>query len=531
MRLQTKELTVIHSIIILIIIFLTILFHTTKVTAETTFRATVSVSQGQISSCGIIGSDSDLTQQLNAAGDCININNNNIYLNCSSFMLVGNGSRTAINISNQNNITIHDCVIENFTNGFAITNTTNIVIQNITTVNITNLVTGGGIITLRNVSLINNSQLIVSEMKLNIIDSFIGATTFTNSNLSLIRQNSGELNFSTQLNGGSTLNLTDLIVIKNESIKIKSTFATFLNLPARLTFFPQNFTNIEAKNDPEDDETYVTCTSNICQNITINPDTFIYDVSHFTTYYYGASEPTVNPAHGGTSVGGGSAAKVIDLEISPEIIDTKITEGEKRQFIIEVKTNSMKRDLDIFLNGPDFMSLNDHKRQYSLSLPQGEVWYVMLIVEMPKDAQGVYNGEIVIKGVNVEKTVPISITAIVPIKETPASIEKPTIEVQTEKQEQTKKHSRMKKAISYLPFMKYELLEEYSNTLRIWIILFGIIMIISIIIIVLLSYPLVIHKIKTTVIDSIKYLKSLTHKRTQHNTTHHPHHTHHTHKK
>ncbi len=56
----------------------------------------------------------NITATINAAQSCITFGNSNIILDCLSFNITSNGTGTGINATNRNNITIRNCVVQNF---------------------------------------------------------------------------------------------------------------------------------------------------------------------------------------------------------------------------------------------------------------------------------------------------------------------------------------------------------------------------------------------------------------------------------
>lgn len=141
----------------------------------------------------------------------------------------------------------------------------------------------------RNASFENNSRIIVSNTTISVVDSFVGVYNFTNTTLSISRTNAGVLNFSVPITG-STGVLDSLITIKNDSIKVDSASASHFNNSAKLTFFPQNLTSLEARVDLEDDGTFVSCPASLCENSSTSGSEFIFDVVHFSSFGFGNQE-------------------------------------------------------------------------------------------------------------------------------------------------------------------------------------------------------------------------------------------------
>lgn len=398
-----------------VLMILFILFLSTFVFGQF-FQASVLLNQvGR--ACDVIASDTVLLRQINATGNCFSFSANNIFLDCANFEIVGNGSGIAINITNKENIVIKNCIISNFTIGLDRDNASNNLIINVTTINVTDIIKGGKN-TIQNSSAQNNTNLLVADAIVDVLDSRVENFNFTNISLRIVRNNSAELNFTTPITGLSTATLDSLIVLKNDSIKANTITAAYFNTTAHLTFFPQNFTNIEAKVDFNDAANFVSCPANVCFNQAIVGSKFEFDVAHFTTFSFGPTVqpgPSPAPSPGGGSGGGGGAQikpKVpVDLEVSPELIESFMKAGEKKEIVLEIKNGLKARDVDISLDGPNFMFLNDHLRSLSLSLPAGETWKILLTVQLPKNALGINLGSIKIKGQNLEKSVSIRIVS------------------------------------------------------------------------------------------------------------------------
>jgi len=66
-------------------------------------------------SCGFINNDTTMIQDLNVTGDCFIINASNITFDCADYILRGDGSGIAINVTGQENVSIFNCTILNFT--------------------------------------------------------------------------------------------------------------------------------------------------------------------------------------------------------------------------------------------------------------------------------------------------------------------------------------------------------------------------------------------------------------------------------
>jgi parallel beta-helix repeat protein len=87
-----------------------------------------------LTGCATINASTTLGQNIQApgSGSCIIVNADNITLSCAGFSIGGNAAGTGINVTNRANVTIKDCVLENFTNNIVLNSTNASVIVNTT---------------------------------------------------------------------------------------------------------------------------------------------------------------------------------------------------------------------------------------------------------------------------------------------------------------------------------------------------------------------------------------------------------------
>jgi len=64
-----------------------------------------------------------VTQNLASNGTCLNILSNDIVLDCNGFYLTGNSTKTGINATGRNNVTIKNCIVQNFSSGILLSGT------------------------------------------------------------------------------------------------------------------------------------------------------------------------------------------------------------------------------------------------------------------------------------------------------------------------------------------------------------------------------------------------------------------------
>ncbi len=376
----------------------------------------------------------------------------------------------------------------------------NIIIHTETSLNMSNITMSNTTLTtntttLINVSFENNTNLISSHGIVRIVDSTIGLIDFTNTNFSITRENTSELNFITPLTGTTTNNLASLIIIKNNSIQVNSSAASFLNASARLLFYPQNFTDIEPKIDYGDNGTFVQCPASICENGTTTQTTFVFDVAHFTSFSFGGTQAAASTGAGKASTGEksrGAAAPIIRApEISPASIDAVMKPGDIQEFVVTINAGSKPLDLDVILHAPSFITLNDETQRYSISLPKDGTWRAVITITLPDDAQGKHEATLILKNKDLEHTIPITITVpafftVQPTQEEPAPViaEKKTPSLLA-------RQPRLRKLLSYVPLATIDTatLQHYSTALRTWTILLGIIMVVFIVTLIAITEP------------------------------------------
>ncbi|MBI4142067.1 hypothetical protein HY484_04030 [Candidatus Woesearchaeota archaeon] len=371
----------------------------------------MSVSLG----CGELSVSKTLNANISISGDCFRIVANHVLLDCGDFTISGNGSGIAVNVTGFNNFSMRNCVVSNFSTGFF---------------------DSSGNLTLHNLSFDSNSRVIKDNGILRISDSVVGGFNFSNITLSVAKTNLGELNFTALIVDARNTNLDSLIVFTNESIKVDSVIEPDFNVSAKLTFFPQNLADIEARVDFDDDSVFESCPSELCQNETTNTDTFIFDVAHFTSFGFGPvpsvpSAPSAPVAGGG---GGGAGPKPkgpIDIEVVPEFIESHMVAGERKSFDVDIINGVTKREVIVELEGSEFLSFSNGARSLGVSLPAGEKWRVVLNVDLPENILGVHTGTVVVKGVNLEKRVSIRIvvgSGVILTGEEPDEVEEKSVQ-------------------------------------------------------------------------------------------------------
>ena len=69
--------------------------------------------------CGIINSNFNLSYDLTSSETCFTINSSNVVLDCAGYTITGNGSGYGVNITNVDNVTIENCIVNNFSRGIS----------------------------------------------------------------------------------------------------------------------------------------------------------------------------------------------------------------------------------------------------------------------------------------------------------------------------------------------------------------------------------------------------------------------------
>ena len=93
-----------------------------NITGKATYDVGYSAAITNVSSCGTLNTQGEtytLNQSINSTGTCIIIGNDDIVLDCLGYNITGDGDGTdyGVSVTNQNNITIKNCNIDNFDKG------------------------------------------------------------------------------------------------------------------------------------------------------------------------------------------------------------------------------------------------------------------------------------------------------------------------------------------------------------------------------------------------------------------------------
>ncbi|MFC1742202.1 right-handed parallel beta-helix repeat-containing protein, partial [Nanoarchaeota archaeon] len=128
---------------------------------------------------------------------------------------------------------------------------------------------------------------IVSSVGAVLRDQSLGSYSFLNSGLSVEESGVGSIAFLNTSITESGTNFADDVQIGSNSIFVNSSAQPGFNVSADLTLHGLGYTNPMVEVDPEDDSSYTTCNSTTdpaCYNLSYSGGTFVFNVSHFTSY-------------------------------------------------------------------------------------------------------------------------------------------------------------------------------------------------------------------------------------------------------
>ncbi len=131
-------------------------------------------------------------------------------------------------------------------------------------------------------------------------------TNFTNLTFSLV---SGRIRFPGTViaNGTQDVTLGKLNVTSNR-VFLNSTNLTFLNASAQITLFNITFTDPIPRVDFEDDGTFVNCPATICTEESFVSNTFVFNVTQFSSFSAGEGAGV----GGAAGTGGGGAKRILN---------------------------------------------------------------------------------------------------------------------------------------------------------------------------------------------------------------------------
>ena len=191
-----------------------------------TFNVTsfTSYSSEETPDCGPINNSATLTKDLFANGTCLTVNGNNVTINCSGFTIRGNRTGIGINVSGFVNITIRDCLIDNFSTSILFDGSNDSFIFNVSATNTSsdnvNIISSKNNL-IANSSVSNGNTLgivIDTSSNITIINNTVIVTT-NNSIFSTRAENNTLINNkATSIGSGSSIRLDD----SNRSVLINN---------------------------------------------------------------------------------------------------------------------------------------------------------------------------------------------------------------------------------------------------------------------------------------------------------------------
>lgn len=226
------------------------------------------------------------------------INTSNTLLDCQGniFNATSLGTNSTLSdvglsLSNQQNVTVHNCTFADYTTGLQATNTTNLKLNASTFINNTNdvFVDGG------------STEFLQSTLE----------TYNMNNTVFTVEQILGKLTFvNTTITEQGTALFED-VLITQDTVFVNSTKENGLNKSASIEFYNTNYTNPRVMvkyNDTANntnETNYSVCPSEVCTSPLVFNTTITFNVTHFTTFTL--QETPVNNTNNTNSNSGSSS--------------------------------------------------------------------------------------------------------------------------------------------------------------------------------------------------------------------------------
>lgn len=230
---------------------------------------------------------STLDTNLTSNDTCLSFGAINTELNCQGKSITGNQSGAGINSTGFNNSLIKNCIATNFTDGILLKDSNDYVVNDNTVYdNIgSNIkVTGNSI----NNAFNNNNATTW-------LDNAFNQTVLSNGRpvpvLRVENSSLGGINW-TSLTLTTSHRIINLINISQNFLRVNVVAAPQMNKTAFMTIKNVSFTNPEPQVDAEDTNSFVSCATSVCTEISYASNTFIFNATHFSTYK--AGETPVN---------------------------------------------------------------------------------------------------------------------------------------------------------------------------------------------------------------------------------------------
>ncbi|MBD3259714.1 DUF11 domain-containing protein [Candidatus Woesearchaeota archaeon] len=257
------------------------------------------------SDCANITTNLSLYNNVTAQGDCFRINTSGVTFDCNGYTITSNGSGNGIYIvGGITDVLVKNCKVRNFSRGFYLVSSAymNVTLQNNTVTNNSEGVTERN--NVFNLTLVNNTMNNTDDLasftdvalslpynnRIYFINQSIDTYDFTPGGLLnpgsaffIVISPHGILRYTSMV-GGSGGNLTNHMIVSNNSIFVNSTANSNLNKSANLTFYNISFVDPTPYYDINDNGTFVLCPPSICTEQSYVGTTYKYNVSHFTAF-------------------------------------------------------------------------------------------------------------------------------------------------------------------------------------------------------------------------------------------------------
>jgi len=259
-----------------------------------------------ITSCPVtVTSTAGISGNITSSGTCITVTGSNLMINCQNYSIRGSGTGYGIKVNpGSNNVIIANCnmsgfasaifadpvgliiensTFENSTVGLDLNNTINSTVRNNTFRNNT---IGLRLNISQNNTISNNTFSTDNNISAWLIDSLNDTFATTNFTTFLVLENSSA--------SGGIINFTQWVYIENVSNLNSTVYTVFnrsfinatanqqLNRSAELTFRGLAFSDPSPVVDSNDDDIWETCS--ICTEKSYSGGTFIFNVTHWTSY-------------------------------------------------------------------------------------------------------------------------------------------------------------------------------------------------------------------------------------------------------
>ena len=216
----------------------------------------------------------------------------------------------------------------------------------------------------------------------------------------------GKINFSVQVNfsanasKGQDINLTKYINISFNRIEVNSTHLQELNKSATLSLNDLTFSNPRILRNGE------ICPATICTKLSYSKGTLKFNVTSFTVY---SSEETPSITAEVVGGGGGAGRAIIGpaFVIDKKEIKVKLKQGETKKEFLKIK-NNLRRALTFILDLDSIKEFlkNSSVEEFTLS-PKEEKLIELTFYAKPETKPGVYLENIIIRAEKAEKKIPV----------------------------------------------------------------------------------------------------------------------------